>query len=167
MCFQPVAIVEDLIDRLSHLTWPTQSPTGNAAKSPLHDAPPSPPYSPDINRNPLPESPPGPANGTGTSVPRIVVNGPSTVAGGSTSAHASGHPSGPQDRDPTAEAVSQLLGTMQCILGAVGKTFDVVGDQTMRVASLGPAVDALYQVCPWRISYVGDGLITFGLRYAL
>ena len=42
-------------------------------------------------------------------------------------------------------AVGDLLGVMQGTLGAVGKVFDVLGDQTMRVASLGPAVDAVYQ----------------------
>ena len=48
--------------------------------------------------------------------------------------------------DPTASAVRELLVTMQSTLGALGKTFDVLGDHTMRVAALGPAVHALYQV---------------------
>nr|VWP00360.1 RGS domain-containing protein [Ganoderma boninense] len=52
----------------------------------------------------------------------------------------------PSIRDPTAVAVSDLLGTMQNTLKALGNTFDVLGEQTIRVASLGPAVDALSQI---------------------
>ncbi|KAI0753324.1 hypothetical protein C8Q80DRAFT_507067 [Daedaleopsis nitida] len=51
-----------------------------------------------------------------------------------------------RDRDPTAEAVSALLQTMQHTLGSLGKTFDLMGHQTMCVASLGPAVDAVFQI---------------------
>ncbi|KAI0752988.1 hypothetical protein C8Q80DRAFT_488697 [Daedaleopsis nitida] len=50
------------------------------------------------------------------------------------------------NRDPTASAVSELLKTMQNTLGSLGRTFDLLGDQTMHVASLGPAVDALFQI---------------------
>lgn len=49
-------------------------------------------------------------------------------------------------RGPTAAAVTDLLAAMQSTLSAVGKTFDVVGEHTMHVAALGPAVDAMYQV---------------------
>lgn len=48
--------------------------------------------------------------------------------------------------NPTAEAVSELLITMKNTLGSLGKTFDLMGNQTMQVASLGPAVEALNQV---------------------
>ncbi|KAI1787828.1 hypothetical protein LXA43DRAFT_1097914 [Ganoderma leucocontextum] len=43
-------------------------------------------------------------------------------------------------------AVSDLLGTMQNTLTSLGKTYHVLGEQTIRVASLAPAVDALSQI---------------------
>ncbi|PIL30980.1 hypothetical protein GSI_05673 [Ganoderma sinense ZZ0214-1] len=69
---------------------------------------------------------------------------------GASSTGATGAPTsstaGPSIRDPTAVAVADLLGTMQNTLKALGNTFDVLGEQTIRVASLGPAVDALTQI---------------------
>lgn len=44
------------------------------------------------------------------------------------------------------EAVNELLGTMKLTLGALGATFDTLGEQTMKVAELGPAIDANHQV---------------------
>ena len=44
------------------------------------------------------------------------------------------------------EAVNELLGTMKLTLGALGATFDTLGEQTLKVAELGPAIDANYQV---------------------
>lgn len=44
------------------------------------------------------------------------------------------------------EAVNELLQTMKLTLGALGATFDTLGEQTMRVAELGPAIDANHQV---------------------
>ena len=75
------------------------------------------------------------------------------AASGGSSDGATGAPTSstavPSIRDPTAVAVSDLLGTMQNTLKALGNTFDVLGEQTIRVASLGPAVDALSQVCSY------------------
>ena len=51
-----------------------------------------------------------------------------------------------EDRAPTAIAVSDLLKTMKDTLVALGNTADVLGTQTARVASLGPAANALSEV---------------------
>ncbi|OBZ69764.1 hypothetical protein A0H81_10560 [Grifola frondosa] len=45
------------------------------------------------------------------------------------------------------QAVSEFLSTMKMTLGALGATFDALGDQTARIAALGPAISATHQVC--------------------
>ena len=45
------------------------------------------------------------------------------------------------------EVVHELLGTMKLMLGTLGSTFDVLGDQTIKVATLPAAIDAVHQVC--------------------
>jgi hypothetical protein len=52
------------------------------------------------------------------------------------------------DRQPTADAlaVGELLSTMKNTLSALGKTFDTLGEQTAKVAELGPAMEATHQV---------------------
>lgn len=47
------------------------------------------------------------------------------------------------------EVVHELLGTMKLMLGTLGSTFDVLGDQTIKVATLPAAIDAVHQVCVW------------------
>jgi hypothetical protein len=42
--------------------------------------------------------------------------------------------------------VEELLTTMKQTLGTLGATFDTLGEQTARIASLGPAMDAAHQV---------------------
>lgn len=46
----------------------------------------------------------------------------------------------------TTKAINDLLNAMQQTLGALGNTFDVLGEQTLSVATLGPAVDAVIKV---------------------
>ena len=47
---------------------------------------------------------------------------------------------------PNTEAINELLGTMRQTLATLGATFDHLGEQTTRIASLGPALDAQHQV---------------------
>ncbi|TCD66529.1 hypothetical protein EIP91_001249 [Steccherinum ochraceum] len=44
------------------------------------------------------------------------------------------------------EAVDELLGTMKLTLSALGSTLDTLGEQTLHVAALGPAIDANHQI---------------------
>ena len=52
------------------------------------------------------------------------------------------------DLKPTPDllAVNELLSTMKSTLSALGKTFDTLGEQTTKVAELGPAMEATHQV---------------------
>ncbi|KAM5531112.1 hypothetical protein V8D89_015226 [Ganoderma adspersum] len=119
----------------------SQSPNDSESTKPVTPGPhpPSPPESPKQRRVSLE------ARLTGLNVS---THGHS--ASGGSSDGATGAPTSstavPSIRDPTAVAVSDLLGTMQNTLKALGNTFDVLGEQTIRVASLGPAVDALSQI---------------------
>ncbi|KAI0665692.1 hypothetical protein C8Q78DRAFT_1083769 [Trametes maxima] len=94
-----------------------------------------------------------PTNTTGTtgrsSTPKLRVNtgsegacrtaaGPTNVHPPSTALHSSS--------DPTAVAIGDLVGTMQGALKALGSTFRVLGAQTVSVATLGPAVDAVLKL---------------------
>ncbi|EJD40258.1 hypothetical protein AURDEDRAFT_115906 [Auricularia subglabra TFB-10046 SS5] len=47
---------------------------------------------------------------------------------------------------PDLEAIHELLGTMRETLSALGTTFDHLGEQTARVARLGPAIDTAHQI---------------------
>lgn len=47
---------------------------------------------------------------------------------------------------PDLHAVNDLMSSMKATLHAIGKTFDSLGDQTARVADLGPALQATHQV---------------------
>jgi hypothetical protein len=47
---------------------------------------------------------------------------------------------------PDLLAVNELLSTMKSTLSALGKTFDTLGEQTTKVAELGPAMEATHQV---------------------
>ena len=47
---------------------------------------------------------------------------------------------------PDLEAIHELLGTMRETLAALVTTFDHLGEQTARVARLGPAIDTAHQV---------------------
>lgn len=49
-------------------------------------------------------------------------------------------------QSPDVAGLEQLRQTMQATLGVLGSTFDYLGEQTARVASLGPAVDASHQI---------------------
>jgi hypothetical protein len=44
--------------------------------------------------------------------------------------------------------VDELLDTMKQMLGTLGATFDTLGEQTMKVATLPAAMDAVHQVSP-------------------
>ena len=44
------------------------------------------------------------------------------------------------------EIVDQLLDMMKHMLGTLGSTFDVLGEQTIKVATLPTAIDAMHQV---------------------
>ena len=46
------------------------------------------------------------------------------------------------------EVVDELLATMKQLLGTLGSTFDTLGDQTIKIATLPAAMDAVHQVCP-------------------
>lgn len=48
------------------------------------------------------------------------------------------------------EVVHELLGTMKLMLGTLGSTFDVLGDQTIKVATLPAAIDAVHQIATVR-----------------
>ena len=47
---------------------------------------------------------------------------------------------------PDLLAVHELLSTMKFTLSALGKTFESLGEQTTKVAELGPAMEATHQV---------------------
>ncbi|KAF8526060.1 hypothetical protein BU17DRAFT_74400 [Hysterangium stoloniferum] len=47
---------------------------------------------------------------------------------------------------PDLSQVEELLTTMKQTLGTLGATFDTLGEQTARIATLGPAMDAAHQV---------------------
>jgi len=47
---------------------------------------------------------------------------------------------------PDLREIEELLVTMKQTLGTLGATFDTLGEQTARIASLGPAMDAAHQV---------------------
>jgi hypothetical protein len=47
---------------------------------------------------------------------------------------------------PDLAEVEELLTTMKQTLGALGHTFDTLGEQTARIAKLGPAMDTAHQV---------------------
>lgn len=47
---------------------------------------------------------------------------------------------------PDLQAVNDLVSTMKFTLTALSKTFETLGDQTSRVADLGPALQATHQV---------------------
>ncbi|KAF8583814.1 hypothetical protein K439DRAFT_1347694 [Ramaria rubella] len=47
---------------------------------------------------------------------------------------------------PDLSDVEELLTTMKQTLGTLGATFDTLGEQTARIATLGPAMDAAHQV---------------------
>lgn len=47
---------------------------------------------------------------------------------------------------PDLTEIEDLLTTMKKTLGALGATFDSLGEQTARIATLGPAIDAAHQV---------------------
>lgn len=49
-------------------------------------------------------------------------------------------------QSPDVAGLEQLRQTMQATLGALGTTFDYLGEQTARVAALGPAVEASHQI---------------------
>ncbi|KAJ3526370.1 hypothetical protein NM688_g8270 [Phlebia brevispora] len=48
------------------------------------------------------------------------------------------------------QAVNELLGTMKCMLGTLGSTFDTLGDQTIKVATLPIAIEAIHQIAAVR-----------------
>ena len=48
---------------------------------------------------------------------------------------------------PDLTEVTELVEVMKKTLGALGSTFDSLGEQTAKVAALGPAIDSAYQVC--------------------
>lgn len=47
---------------------------------------------------------------------------------------------------PEVEAVQEILGTMKGALAALGMTFDSLGEQTSRVAALGPVLENANQI---------------------
>ncbi|CAE6380326.1 unnamed protein product [Rhizoctonia solani] len=49
-------------------------------------------------------------------------------------------------QSPDVAGLEQLRQTMQATLGMLGTTFDYLGEQTGRVAQLGPAVEASHQI---------------------
>lgn len=103
--------------------------------------PPSPPESPKQHRASL--------SGLQTRFPDRNPHAASGSSNGATGAPTSSTAAPSIHNDPTALAVDDLLGTMKNTLKALASTFGVLGDQTIRVASLGPAVDALSQVWPY------------------
>lgn len=50
------------------------------------------------------------------------------------------------NQSPDVAGLEQLRQTMQATLGVLGSTFDYLGEQTARVAALGPAVEASHQI---------------------
>jgi len=50
------------------------------------------------------------------------------------------------NQSPDVAGLEQLRQTMQTTLGVLGSTFDYLGEQTARVAALGPAVEASHQI---------------------
>lgn len=50
-------------------------------------------------------------------------------------------------------AVDELLDTMKRAFNAMSVTFDVLSQQTTKVADLGPVIDAKHQVRPYGYAY--------------
>ncbi|KAI0349958.1 hypothetical protein OH77DRAFT_1153786 [Trametes cingulata] len=67
-----------------------------------------------------------------------------TTGGGSSRARVPSAASAREDQ--TTSSVNALLLAMQRALGALGTTFDVLGEQTISVATLGPAVIAVKKI---------------------
>ncbi|KAI0364137.1 hypothetical protein BV20DRAFT_50103 [Pilatotrama ljubarskyi] len=100
------------------------------------------------------------SSGSGRSTPQLtkivtnpIVHGPThsqgTRAGGSQAPRPSSttYAPAPSARDDkTTQAVNALLSAMQMTLGALGTTFDILGEQTISVATLGPAVTAVNRI---------------------
>ncbi|OJT02223.1 hypothetical protein TRAPUB_7250 [Trametes pubescens] len=106
---------------------------------------------------PLPPTPPGSpeqkktdvtGDTTGRATPQLKVDTSSKAAGASmsTAAGTTAVPPTSVAIDQTTRAINGLLNAMQQTLGALGNTFDVLGEQTLSVATLGPAVDAVIKI---------------------
>jgi len=70
----------------------------------------------------------------------------SPMAGKALSVHSMAASMATTTPGPDLTEVNELLSTMKQTLGALGATFDTLGEQTARIASLGPAMDAAHQV---------------------
>ncbi|KAF8740527.1 hypothetical protein RHS02_04508, partial [Rhizoctonia solani] len=61
-------------------------------------------------------------------------------------------------QSPDVAGLEQLRQTMQATLGMLGTTFDYLGEQTGRVAQLGPAVEASHQIHQLRRQVHAQGM---------
>ncbi|KAI0645315.1 hypothetical protein C8Q79DRAFT_764085 [Trametes meyenii] len=110
--------------------------------------PPTPPESPKLSRLST-MSQPNPT-GSRADTPKLRLNTGSQAKSAPTTAGRANVQSqsttGSSSSDSTSLAISHLVGTMQKTLTALGSTFRVLGAQTMSVATLGPAVDAVLKL---------------------
>ena len=56
--------------------------------------------------------------------------------------------------NPDTAAVVDLLSTMKATLSTISSAFDLVGDQTVKVAELGPAIEISKKVIVKSVSYL-------------
>ncbi|KAL1941374.1 hypothetical protein VTO73DRAFT_7191 [Trametes versicolor] len=125
---------------------PARQAENGGASVPPGSNPPTPPITPERPTTPMPNN-----SRTGTSALRVNTNtsstagaGPSTAQAGTTTATAG--PPMSAVGDPTSRRIDELLHTMQQTLSSLAWTFDVLGEQTLSVATLGPAVDARVKI---------------------
>lgn len=125
----------DSIHPAPESAYDIQEPQGGV-KSDNHvkpqDAPMTPKYPVSPPKSPTPKSP----------TPRSPPAGGSVITAFTTQTGAAHNVAVAKD----VEAVEELLSTMKLTLSALGSTLDTLGEQTLHVAALGPAIDANHQV---------------------
>ena len=89
-----------------------------------------------------PMSPQYPVSPPKSPTPKSPTPGPSVITNLTTQTGAARNAAVAKD----VEAVDELLSTMKLTLSALGSTLDTLGEQTLHVAALGPAIDANHQV---------------------
>jgi hypothetical protein len=80
-----------------------------------------------------------------TPVPSIP-NSPAAMTEKALSVRSMAHSVATTTPAPDLSDVDELLTTMKQTLGTLGATFDTLGEQTARIATLGPAMDSAHQV---------------------
>ncbi|KAI0629081.1 hypothetical protein C8Q77DRAFT_334136 [Trametes polyzona] len=101
--------------------------------------PPTPPKSPEMQRQSI-------SSAGRASTPQLRVDTASATGASTTTAHAP-PTTVPSTAPPmTTKAISDLSSAMRKTLAALGTTFEVLGDQILSVATLGPAMGAVVKI---------------------